>query len=105
MDSWVTTHIQDSQNYLGKPVIFAEFGKSSNSPNYTESQRVTAMSAMYDTIYSSATTGGAGAGALVWQLVTSSIQTSLADNFQIVLSSSPAISKLMKDQATRLAKI
>jgi mannan endo-1,4-beta-mannosidase len=104
MSKWVRTHIDDGAGTLKKPVLFAEFGKSRNVAGYTESVRVSAMSAMFDAIYDSAVAGGAGAGALVWQLITNTT-TALADGFEIALSSDPNIASLMQQQASRLSSL
>lgn len=90
---------------MKKPVLFAEFGKSSRMDGYDKSVRVSAMSSMFDAIYDSAVEGGAGAGALVWQLLTNTTSAALADGFEILLSSDPEIASLMQMQASRLASL
>lgn len=104
MSTWIQTHINDGAATLKKPVLFAEFGKFKSVAGYTESVRFAAMSAMFDAIYNSAVDGGAGAGALVWQLLTNTT-TSLADGFEIILSSEPDIASLMQKQSSRLSSL
>ena len=104
MSKWIRTHINDGAATLKKPVLFAEFGKSRNVANYAESVRVSAMSTVYDAIYASAVEEGAGAGALVWQLLTTTT-TTLADGFEIILSSDNATALLMQKQASRLSSL
>lgn len=105
MSTWIRTHIDDGAIALTKPVLFAEFGKSSKTGGYSKSVRLSAMSSMFDAIYDSAVEGGAGAGALVWQLLTNTTCTALADGFEIVLSSDPDIASLMQMQASRLSSL
>ncbi|KAI4374975.1 hypothetical protein MLD38_012903 [Melastoma candidum] len=66
LNSWMETHIEDVQNTLRKPVLFAEFGKSSNG--YSPDQRDRIFNTVYSTIYSSASKGGAAVGGMFWQL-------------------------------------
>lgn len=105
MGTWIRTHIDDGALTLKKPVLFAEFGKSSRTDGYNKSVRVSAMGSMFDAIYESAVEGGAGAGALVWQLLTNSTNASFADGFEILLSSDPDIASLMVMQASRLSSL
>lgn len=105
MGTWIRTHIDDGEVKLKKPVLFAEFGKSSRTEGYNKSVRESAMSSMFDAIYDSAVDGGAGAGALVWQLLTNTTSASLADGFEILLPSDTDIASLMKSQASRLSSL
>lgn len=46
--------MEDAQNILKKPLILGEFGKPSNTPNYTLAQRDAVFNATFNTIYASA---------------------------------------------------
>ena len=104
MSKWIQTHVNDGAVTLKKPVLFGEFGKSRDVAGYTESVRVSTMTAMYDAIYNSGAEGGAGTGALVWHLITNTT-TALADGFEIILSSDTNIASLMQKQSSRLSSL
>ncbi len=104
MQNWVTAHIQDT-GYLQKPVLFAEFGKSSWTPGFYEGERDNFMSLVYDAIYDSAMNQGPGAGALVWQLTTASLLSNTQDGFAFVLSENPSTAAIMQSQSYRMAQI
>lgn len=104
MQNWVTAHIQDT-GYLQKPVLFAEFGKSSWTQGFYEGERDSFMSLVYDAIYDSAMNRGPGAGALVWQLTTASLLSNTQDGFAFVLSENPSTAAIMQSQSYRMAQI
>lgn len=105
MVKWIQTHINDSETTLQKPVLFAEFGKSSRTSGYKETVRIDAMRSMFNAVYDSAAKQGAAAGAMVWMLVTNSTKNTLADGFEIDLSSDLAIASLMQNQASRMSSL
>ena len=84
------THTDDAKYKLDMPVLFAEFGKSDRTLEYTESVRITAMTDIFDAVYASARDGGPAAGVLVWQFVPKALESSLQDGYVMVLSESPA---------------
>ncbi|XP_049410365.1 mannan endo-1,4-beta-mannosidase 5-like [Solanum stenotomum] len=51
MQRWMTSHWQDSRTILKKPLILAEFGKSSKDPGYNQNARDTFMSLVYRNVY------------------------------------------------------
>eukprot|EP01018_Ginkgo_biloba_P029342 Gb_12140 [translate_table: standard] len=67
LDSWIQTHLENASTILKKPVLFAEFGKSSKYPCFQMYQRDNLLSTVYKNMYSSPSTGGASRGGLVWQ--------------------------------------
>ncbi|KAK4794342.1 hypothetical protein SAY86_012336 [Trapa natans] len=101
---WVSTHIQDAQITLQKPILFAEFGKTSRESGYSPSQRDQFFSTVYSAIYTSASGGGVAAGSMFWQLLTEGMD-SYRDGYEVVLSESPTTASLIKDQSEKLNKI
>ncbi|XWS09521.1 hypothetical protein CRYUN_Cryun40dG0091800 [Craigia yunnanensis] len=100
--SWMEAHIEDAENYLGMPVIFAEFGVSAKDPGYNSSFRDTLISTVYKTLLNSTKKGGSGAGSLLWQLFPDGTDY-MDDGYAIVLSKSPSTSNLISLHSTRLA--
>ncbi|WJX19714.1 mannan endo-1,4-beta-mannosidase [Trifolium repens] len=66
VDKWIESHIQDSNTILGKPIIIAEFGKSSNSSGYSIAKRNSYFRKIYKAISTSAINGGSCAGGIFW---------------------------------------
>ncbi|KAA8537593.1 hypothetical protein F0562_027201 [Nyssa sinensis] len=104
LNNWLNNHIQDAQNILKKPVLFAEFGKSSKDPGYNTNQRDQLFNTVYSAIYSSARGGGAAAGGFFWQLLTEGMD-SFGDGYDIVLSENPSTATLIAQQSQKLSKI
>ncbi|GLJ16689.1 hypothetical protein SUGI_0286660 [Cryptomeria japonica] len=70
-------------------------------PGYNSSYRETFIQTVYDNIMLSAKKGGAGAGSLIWQLFPEGVEY-MADGYEVVLSKSPSIAKIMKEQSVSL---
>ncbi|GFY86181.1 glycosyl hydrolase superfamily protein [Actinidia rufa] len=104
LSSWVNNHIQDAQNILQKPLLFAEFGKSLKDPGIDMNQRDTLFDTVYSAIYSSARGGGAAAGGLFWQLLTEGMD-SFRDGYEVVLSESSSTANLIAQHSQRLNQI
>lgn len=104
LNSWVNNHIQDAQNNLQKPLLFAEFGKSSKDSGFDPNQRDAVFNTVYSAIYSSARGGGAAAGGLFWQLLGEGMD-SLSDGYEIVLSESSSTVGLINQQSQKLNNI
>ncbi|GAB2267683.1 Mannose-6-phosphate isomerase [Dionaea muscipula] len=101
---WISSHIEDAQNILQKPVLFAEFGKSYKYSGYSTSGRDQLYNTVYSAVYSSASSGGAAAGSMFWQLLTRDLD-SLRDGYEIVLSESPDIASVIHEQSLRMSGI
>ncbi|PHU07452.1 Mannan endo-1,4-beta-mannosidase 5 [Capsicum chinense] len=65
MEQWITSHWQDARTILKKPVVLAEFGKSTRG----QGSRDTFMSSGYRNIYNLAKPGRTMAGGVVSQLM------------------------------------
>ncbi|KAL1539532.1 Mannan endo-1,4-beta-mannosidase 7 [Salvia divinorum] len=104
LDEWLSSHIKDAETKIQKPLLFAEFGKSSKDPGYRTSARDEVMAAVYEAIYSSARRGGAAAGGLFWQLMSEGVEN-LGDGYGIVLSQSPSTATLIQEQSKKLNQV
>lgn len=98
---WVTSHIDDGEQILKKPVLFTEFGLSSRHKGFTQSHRDQLLKTMYGKIDQSARKGGAGAGALVWQFVVEGMEES-GDDFAFVPWQFTSTYNLIVEQSCRL---
>lgn len=104
LNNWLRVHIEDSQTILKKPLLFAEFGKTSKGSGYTPQQRDILFNTVYSSIFSSARGGGVAAGGLFWQLLAEGMD-SLRDGYEIIFSESPSVSDIIMQQSRRLNKI
>ncbi|KAD3338134.1 hypothetical protein E3N88_33655 [Mikania micrantha] len=99
--SWMQSHIDDAEKYLGMPVIFSEFGVSAKDPGYNTSCRDNLISTVYSTLLDSARKGGSGSGSLVWQVFPDGTEY-MDDGYAIILSKSPSTSNIISRHSTRL---
>ncbi|XP_023523796.1 mannan endo-1,4-beta-mannosidase 7-like isoform X2 [Cucurbita pepo subsp. pepo] len=102
LNTWLNEHIQDAQNILHKPVLFAEFGKSTK--NSASDQRDQLYNAVYSAVYSSARGGGAAVGGLFWQLLVEGMD-SFRDGYEVILSENPSTANLISQESRRLIRI
>ncbi|XP_075517030.1 mannan endo-1,4-beta-mannosidase 7-like [Primulina tabacum] len=104
LSNWLESHIHDAHDILQKPLLFAEFGKSSRDPGYDTNKRDELLSVVYSAIYSSATGGGAAAGGLFWQLLTEGMDN-FRDGYEIIFNESPSTDGVIVEQSRKLNKI
>ncbi|CAN4098024.1 unnamed protein product [Withania somnifera] len=90
MQRWMTSHWQDSRTIIKKPLVLAEFGKSSKDEN----TRDTFMSLVYKNVYNFAKAGGTMGGSLVWQLAAQGMDN-LDDSYSIILAQNPSTAGLI----------
>ncbi|KAG9456890.1 hypothetical protein H6P81_001398 [Aristolochia fimbriata] len=83
-ERWVGNHYADAREILKKPLVLAEFGKSSKDPGYSEGERDEYLNRVYGEIYAMARRGGSIGGGLVWQLMAQGME-SYYDGYEIVL--------------------
>ncbi|XP_022941053.1 mannan endo-1,4-beta-mannosidase 7-like [Cucurbita moschata] len=102
LNTWLNEHIQDAQNILHKPVLFAEFGKSTK--NSASDQRDQLYNAVYSAVYSSARGGGAAVGGLFWQLLVEGMD-SFRDGYEVILSENLSTANLISQESRRLIRI
>ncbi|KAL1820802.1 hypothetical protein ACET3Z_015671 [Daucus carota] len=101
-NNWISTHIQDSQTVLQKPMLVAEFGW--NKSRIDTNTRDQLIGTVYSGIYSSARRGGAAAGGIIWQLLASG-QDSFRDGYETVLSQSPSTAGVIVSQSRSLTQL
>ncbi|KAK4480085.1 hypothetical protein RD792_013142 [Penstemon davidsonii] len=99
--TWIQAHIQDSKSILGKPLVLAEFGKSSRSQGYTVGARDNYFANIYDSIYKCARRGGPCAGALYWQALAPGMDSS-RDGYEVVLEQSPSTDIVIYQHTRRM---
>lgn len=104
LNGWVRDHIQDAQNVLQKPVLFAEFGRSLKESGYNTNQRDQIFDTVYSAIYSSARGGGAAFGGLFWQLLVEGMD-SYRDGYEVILSESSSTVTLIAQESQKLGHI
>lgn len=95
MEKWITSHWEDARNILKKPLVLAEFGKSSRSG---EGSRDIFMSSVYRNVYNLAKEGGTMGGSLVWQLMAHGMEN-YDDGYSIVLGLNPSTTQIISNQA------
>lgn len=104
LNNWISTHIQDAEYILHKPILLTEFGKSWKVPGFSTNERDLLFNTVYYKIYSSAKRGGAAAGGLFWQLLTEGMD-SFRDGYEIILSENPSTANVITQQSRRLYQI
>ncbi|KAL5704688.1 mannan endo-1,4-beta-mannosidase [Ranunculus cassubicifolius] len=104
LNNWLDTHIADAQYIIRKPLLLAEFGKSSKDPGYSTYQRESVFHAVYNKVDVAAKSGGATAGSLFWQLLTEGMD-SYGDGYEIVLSKSPSTANMIAQQSRKLFQV
>ncbi|XP_058785351.1 mannan endo-1,4-beta-mannosidase 7-like [Vicia villosa] len=105
LSEWLNEHIQDAQNILHKPLLFAEFGISTkNLGNNSSTLRDKFFNTVYSSIYSSASGGGTAVGGLFWQLLAQGMD-SFRDDYEVILAESPSTSALISQESRKLKRI
>uniref|UniRef100_M1B8N7 mannan endo-1,4-beta-mannosidase n=1 Tax=Solanum tuberosum TaxID=4113 RepID=M1B8N7_SOLTU len=100
MEKWITSHWEDARNILKKPLVLAEFGKSSRG----QGSRDIFMSSVYRNVYNLAKEGGTMGGSLVWQLMAHGMEN-YDDGYCIVLGQNPSTTQIISDQAHVMAAL
>ncbi|XP_010260196.1 PREDICTED: mannan endo-1,4-beta-mannosidase 2-like isoform X2 [Nelumbo nucifera] len=104
VSKWMTSHIEDGDKMLKKPVMFTEFGLSNTNRNFQPSHREKLYKTVYDIIYESARKNGAGAGAFPWQFLVGGMEE-YNDDFGIVPWERSSTYRMILEQSCRLAGI
>ncbi|KAL8504948.1 hypothetical protein ACS0TY_016231 [Phlomoides rotata] len=99
--SWMQSHIEDSENFLGMPVVFAEFGISRKDPGYNLTYQNTLISIVYNTLLNSTKRGGGGGGGLLWQLFPENTEY-MDDGYAIVLPKDRSTSNIISTHSKRM---
>ncbi|WJX58523.1 mannan endo-1,4-beta-mannosidase [Trifolium repens] len=104
VDKWIEVHIKDSNTVIGKPIIVAEFAKSSRSHGYSIDKRDNYFKKIYDAISTSATSGGSCAGGIFWQLMPQGLDR-YGDGYEVIIENSPSTVEVIKQQSTKMSSI
>ncbi|RWW08895.1 hypothetical protein GW17_00027645 [Ensete ventricosum] len=105
LQQWISLHLNDSVNVLGKPMVFTEFGKSKKTPGYSQKVRDDFLSYVYGLIYSDAKTGGGShSGGLLWQIMGDGME-SYYDGYEVVLSTDTTTTAVIKKQSEAMAAL
>ncbi|WOG97541.1 hypothetical protein DCAR_0416882 [Daucus carota subsp. sativus] len=97
-------HHTDAKTILKKPLVIAEFGKSSKDPGFSLGSRDVYMGAVYTYIYRSARHGGALGGGLVWQILARGMQQ-YGDGYEIVLAENPTTGSVISRQSHAMSTL
>ncbi|CAK9171085.1 unnamed protein product [Ilex paraguariensis] len=104
VSKWMTSHIEDGDKELKKPVMFTEFGLSNQNRDFEPSQRDRFYKTVFDIIYKSARNEKSGAGSFAWQFLVGGMEE-YNDDFGIVPWERRSTYQLITQQSCRLAKI
>ncbi|XP_038694810.1 mannan endo-1,4-beta-mannosidase 2 [Tripterygium wilfordii] len=104
VSKWLLSHIEDGDSELKKPVMFTEYGLSTENKDFQPSKRDRFYKTILDIIYKSARQNWSGAGSLVWQFVAEGMEES-HDSFAVVPWKDPSTFRLTVEQSCRLARI
>ncbi|KAF8010421.1 hypothetical protein BT93_J1141 [Corymbia citriodora subsp. variegata] len=104
VDRWMESHLADAKTIIRKPLVFTEFGKSKNDPDYSPSVRDSYMNTVYSDIYNLARNGGAFGGGLVWQVLAEGMD-SYKDGYGIVLSEDGSTRAVISQQSNKMASL
>ena len=102
--SWMQAHIADAEGTLGMPVVFTEFGASTKARTsvFNATTRDQLIQAVYGQLLDSTRRGGAGAGALLWQVFPEGTDY-MDDGYGIVLPRAAATARIMSTHSKELA--
>ncbi|XP_042007390.1 mannan endo-1,4-beta-mannosidase 2-like [Salvia splendens] len=104
VSKWMISHIEDGDKELKKPVMFTEFGLSTENPDFTPAQRERFYKVILDIMYKSAGKNKSGAGSLVWQFLVEGMEYS-NDDFGIIPWKRQSTYQLFAEHSCRLARI
>lgn len=104
VSKWIRSHVDDTQTVVGKPLVVAEFGKSSKSPNFSVGSRDGYFNGIYNDVYKCATSGGPCGGAMFWQVMALGME-SWGDGYELVLENSPSTAAVISHQSRRISTI
>ena len=99
---WVSSHIEDGDKQLKKPVMLTEFGLSSDNKDFDPSHRDRLIKLVYDIFYKSAKKNGSGAGSFIWQFFVEGMND-FHDDFGLIPWKRKSTYDLITGQSCRLA--
>ncbi|XP_031272246.1 mannan endo-1,4-beta-mannosidase 5-like [Pistacia vera] len=104
MQRWMTSHWTDSRTILKKPLVFAEFGKSSKDSGFSISVRDSFLNTIYTNIYDFAKNGGTIDGSMVWQVMAEQME-SYYDGYEVVLSQNPSTTNVITQHSNNITAL
>ena len=103
VSTWMQSHIEDGEKELMKPIMFTEFGLSSENQGFNPAQRDRFYKIVFDIVYNSAKNKGPGAGSFPWQFLVGGVEE-YNDEFGIVPWEIPSTYKLITKQSCGVAR-
>lgn len=100
MERWMESHSIDSNRLLKKPLVMAEFGKSSEDPGHSLAARDQYLITVYESMNKFEQSGGAVGGSLVWQLMVEGMD-SYRDGYDIILSQHASTRDIISAQSRK----
>nr|GLL22897.1 mannan endo-1,4-beta-mannosidase 2-like isoform X2 [Ipomoea trifida] len=101
---WTLSHIEDGEKELKKPIMFTEFGLSTENRDFEPSQRDRFFKVILDIMYKSARRNKAGAGSFFWQFLVEGMEE-YNDDFGIVPWERSSTYQLIAEHSCRLARV
>ncbi|XP_052619816.1 mannan endo-1,4-beta-mannosidase 4-like [Lactuca sativa] len=104
VEKWINAHIEDCDSILRKPLLIAEFGKSSWSSGYTVEARDEYFGGIFNTAYESARNRGSCSGTTFWQVMAEGMDN-WGDGYQVVLDQNPSTAAIIAKQSQRISSL
>ncbi|CAM0877524.1 unnamed protein product [Alopecurus aequalis] len=108
--NWTASHVQDTEQYLGMPLLVTEYGKflwadQEGGENAT-ARRDRFLGTVLDAIYASASRGGPLVGGAFWQLLLDGDgMDALKDGYQIVLPEDERAASIISEHSEKMAEL
>ncbi|KAL7602412.1 hypothetical protein Lser_V15G26137 [Lactuca serriola] len=104
VEKWINAHIEDCDSILRKPLLIAEFGKSSWSSGYTVEARDEYFGGIFNMAYESARNRGSCSGTTFWQVMAEGMDN-WGDGYQVVLDQNPSTAAIIAKQSQRISSL
>lgn len=104
MDKWIESHIEDCKSIIKKPLLIAEFGKSSWSTGYTVKARDDYFQKIFNMAYESARSDGSCSGTTFWQVMADGMDN-WGDGYQVVLDQCPSTTAVIAQQSQKISSL
>ncbi|KAH9612174.1 hypothetical protein KSS87_017211 [Heliosperma pusillum] len=103
-EKWISSHFEDGENQLKKPVILSEFGLSGHTEGFETAHREKLIKIVDEITYKSAESNGAGAGSFMWQFMVKGMDE-YNDDFGVIPWELESTYNVMVEQSCRLARL
>ncbi|KAI3667163.1 hypothetical protein L6452_42212 [Arctium lappa] len=100
----INSYIEDCKSILGKPLLIAEFGKSSTSAGYTVEARDEYFGTIFNMVYECARTVGSCSGTTFWQVMAEGMEN-WGDGYQVVLEQNPSTCAVIAEQSQKISSL